>query len=831
MPFILVFLGLIQSIALAAPDVDSIPYDPATNTWQFDPVEMVSRNDTVYTTASPEPWEAMPVGGGDLSAMVRFDGESIHLHLTKSDAWGFQAPPDAPLGTRFFNNVSPGHVRIALGDQGRKLAAAGITQRMDLYRGRIVLTLGSGDEAPEIAIWGHPERDVLVVEVSDPKKALGPIDVELTEWRDTVVVTAVDGALTATEVHTRPAAPHMAASGMEAYFTPDTDPLLGRGTAVLVAAPDISPESAEDRVAQASRLCIRAEGTTASFTVPAERPERYSLFVACAVTPKAGPDPLADVQRELDAARALPLTQLREEHDAWWRAYWSKSFLRLESPDGMAQRLTQAYYVHLYTLACTNRGPVPAKWDGGPGLMRGDERTWGLAEWVQEIRFTYLPLYAANRLAMAKGLTDHYTRMRPFLEAQTTTMWGVPGLWIPETVLPWGGVEDWVLREEDGTRGGFFTPWDPATAPYGKFHYYNQYVGFLLTCGPELCWHYLTYYQYSGDEDYLANEAYPVLRGVAEFLSHLLRQGDDGRYHMDPANGLETWWMARDPADVLDGIRWLYGEFIPLSERYGKDAALRERCREQLAALPEPTIGVFRIDGSLDTTIDAYAAAGAVRDRHRNFENPALYRVFPFGLSGIGTADHDRAVRIFSERIFPLNQSWSMDAIWAARLGLKDQACAILGDHTKKWHRFRYGGWDSGNSTVFPDGLSVVPYNDGPGVAFTALQEILLQSHDGVIRVLPAIASDWSGMFQLRAEGGFLVGVAFEEGVERLIEMRSELGKECVVENPWGGRFVVRTGGEIVQESDEPLVRFATDALGVYMIEPGMDPKSRDATG
>ena len=70
--------------------------------------------------------------------------------------------------------------------------------------------------------------------------------------------------------------------------------------------------------------------------------------------------------------------------------------------------------------------------------MRGDERTWGLSEWVQEIRFTYLPPYAANRLEMARGLSRHYSQMKTYLLEQTKRMWGVRGLWIPETVLPWG---------------------------------------------------------------------------------------------------------------------------------------------------------------------------------------------------------------------------------------------------------------------------------------------------------------------------------------------------------------------------------------------------------
>ena len=105
-----------------AVDEPGIPYDVQSGDWLLDPEGLVSRNDVVYTTPSAEPWEAMPTGGGDLSAMVRWDG-ALHLHLTKSDAWGFREPPDAPAGSRHFNNVSPGHVRQDFGPRANAAAA------------------------------------------------------------------------------------------------------------------------------------------------------------------------------------------------------------------------------------------------------------------------------------------------------------------------------------------------------------------------------------------------------------------------------------------------------------------------------------------------------------------------------------------------------------------------------------------------------------------------------------------------------------------------------------------------------------------------------------
>jgi hypothetical protein len=453
----------------------------------------------------------------------------------------------------------------------------------------------------------------------------------------------------------------------------------------------------------------------------------------------------------------------------------------------MAKRLCGAYHVHLYTLGCTNRGPVPCKWDGGPGLMRRDERTWGLAEWVQEIRFTYMPLYTANRQEMAKGMTDHYTRMRPYLRRQTETMWGLDGLWIPETVLPWGHAEDFVLKADGPVRGGYFLTRDPETTPYGKFERFNGYVGLLFTAGLEICHHYLEYYDYFPDTAYLRDEAYPVVREVCRFVAQLLRKGEDGLYHLESANALETWWLVRDPTDTLDGIRAIFPRFIGLSEQFEADGELRAKCAEILAHLPQPPREHWDRTGKVTADANCYAPAGMLGPirESRNFEVPALYRVYPFGLSGIGSADRDVCVHTFSRRIFGITNSWSLDAVWAARLGLADEAARLLGEHAQRYHRFPYGGWDSSNSSVWPGGLSACPYVDGAGLSAFCLQEMLLQSHEEAIRVLPATPKTWSGLFRLRARGGFLVSAGFSEGVPKFVEIENLEGRRLAIYHPW----------------------------------------------
>lgn len=714
-------------------------------------------HDTVYTAPRPEPWEAMPVGGGDLSAMVRWDG-SLRLHLTKSDAWGFQEPPDAPIGSRFFNNVSPGHARVSF-----PAAVREFRQRLDVKGGRVVFQL----DGASIEIRGDPHRKVLVIEIDDPKQTLGAPELELSEWRPEMQVGCAPEGLIAREIHQRPARPHLANTGMEDYFGPSEDPMLGRGLGVVVAA-------------SGAQGCS-APGLTAKTALPGGS---RRILIAAAVT-RSG-DPVAAARAELASAGT------RGAHRSWWRDYWSRSYIRLSSPDGEAERLVRAYHIHLYTLASVNRGTVPAKWDGGPGLLVNDQRTWGLSEWVQEIRFTYWPLYAANQPEMAAGLFRHYSAMLPYLEQQTRNMWGVPGIWIPETVLPWGHAEDFALHAAGRNVVKSFQRWDPRNAHYGRgrFEAYNPYVGFLFTSGLELSHHYLTYARHAGGQAFERERAYPMVKGVVEFVSALLAREADGRYHLEPANALESWWMVRDPADTLAGIAAIFPEFIRLSEKYSRDAPLREKCRGILRSLAEPPRGVWLEDGSIHSAPNAYAPAVSRTPKQaiRNSENPALYRVAPFGLSGIGSSDLAVARETFAHRIRSLSNGWSMDPLWAARLGLGEEASRLLAGHARKFNRFPYGGWTSNDSRFFPNGLSATPYLDAGGLSAVALQETLLQSHNGLIRILPAVSKTWSGAFELHAEGGFLVSAEFEHGKATAVRIRSLLGGNCNLVNPWTGK-------------------------------------------
>jgi alpha-L-fucosidase 2 len=70
----------------------------------------------------------------------------------------------------------------------------------------------------------------------------------------------------------------------------------------------------------------------------------------------------------------------------------------------------------------------------------------------------------------------------------------------------------------------------------------------------------------------------------------------------------------------------------------------------------------------------------------------------------------------------------------------------------------------------------------------SAIQEMLIQSHTGVVKLFPAIPSDWQDVSfnTLRTYGAFLVSASMENGEINKVEVTSEKGGEIVLENPFG---------------------------------------------
>ena len=85
---------------------------------------------------------------------------------------------------------------------------------------------------------------------------------------------------------------------------------------------------------------------------------------------------------------------------------------------------------------------------------------------------------------------------------------------------------------------------------------------------------------------------------------------------------------------------------------------------------------------------------------------------------------------------------------------------------------------------------------EGNFAAAAGVQEMLLQSYSGTIRIFPAVPTAWRDVSfkTLRAEGAFLVSAERVDGRTVRIEIRAEKGGECRLENPFGDEEFNVTG-------------------------------------
>jgi hypothetical protein len=76
-----------------------------------------------------------------------------------------------------------------------------------------------------------------------------------------------------------------------------------------------------------------------------------------------------------------------------------------------------------------------------------------------------------------------------------------------------------------------------------------------------------------------------------------------------------------------------------------------------------------------------------------------------------------------------------------------------------------------------------------PLSAVTTINEMLLQSWGGIIRVFPAVPAQWkdASFHDLRAKGSFLVSAARKNGTTQFIRVKSLAGQTCLVKTGWQG--------------------------------------------
>lgn len=463
----------------------------------------------------------------------------------------------------------------------------------------------------------------------------------------------------------------------------------------------------------------------------------------------------------VDEAMNAGIEAYYQTHQNWWNIFYSRSSVTL--PDKVIEK---QYYNEIYKMGSISRKdsyPISLQsvWTADNGQLppwKGDYHH------DLNTQLSYWPFYTGNYLEESYGYLHTLWNQLKENKRYTKTYFGTEGLNVPGVCTLLG-------------------------QPMGGWCQYS--LG--PTISAWLSQHFYLYWKYSQDRQFLIDRCYPYLKEVATYLEQFTIVKDGIRslpLSSSPEfkdNSMDAWFREMTNFDRAL-VRFAFRAAAELARELGRkdEADHWEKLEEEL---PD-----FILDAQGGLSI---AVGHPYEHSHRHFSH--LLAIHPLGLLDKSYGKSDS--QIIDASLNTLDKygpgGWTgYSYSWLANL----KARAFDGNGAAKALRIfaecfclRNGFHANGDqSRSGKSGFTYRPFTLEGNMAFASgVQEMLLQSHSGVIRVFPAIPSDWKDVSfdKLRAIGAFVVSASLENGDVSLVKVVSEKGGLLRLVNPFKGKF------------------------------------------
>lgn len=313
--------------------------------------------------------------------------------------------------------------------------------------------------------------------------------------------------------------------------------------------------------------------------------------------------------------------------------------------------------------------------------------------------------------------------------------------------------------------------------------------------GPWLCQHLWEHYRFTGDKEFLKNTAYPLMKGAALFCSDWLILSPDGKYlvtspSVSPENVFKTnnGFAEVSMASTMDMtlIRELFTNVIRASEILTTDETFRNELSKKL-----PLLFPFQIGKNGDLQ-EWFLDFEAKDPKHRHLSH--LYGLYPGNEITVAKTPElakacEKSLDLHGDEGAGWSKAWKINL--RARLLDGEKSYVLLQELLTLSNDFDSKSASApeaasiGSGGTYPNLFCAGPpfQIDGNFGGTAGITEMLLQSQNNEIHILPAIPKVWAnGNFKgFKARGGFEVDVEWENGLPLKVNIQSNLGNDCVI--------------------------------------------------
>lgn len=470
-----------------------------------------------------------------------------------------------------------------------------------------------------------------------------------------------------------------------------------------------------------------------------------------------------------------------QAHRVWWHRYYPQSFVSVGD-----EYFDSLYWIQQYKLACATRDKGWIIDNQGPWLQ---PTPWPALWWNLNVQLSHSVGYKANRRGMVSALSHNLDVKRDSLALNVAEAYRADSYAIGRVTSGWD------LLGYAGQPGIGRKPIDDKIGrETGNLLWALHNVD--LEC------------RYWQDTQLRDDVLYPLLTRAVNYYRHFLVENDVGQLSL-PDTYSPEYRRAVDCTYDIDLLHWGIGRLLELADEKG----LTQRDEPLLAVWSELQAKLVpaHVDEKTGRMIgrDIKLTSG-----HRHWSH--LLAIYPLRtLTPETPADRELIERSLNHwhsfKNGGAGYSVTGGACMAALLGDGERALVFLNKFKRflRPNTFYYenAGW---------------PVIETPLHSATAMQEMLLQSWGGRLRVFPAMPKEWpdAQFHQLRGEGAFLVSARREAGETQWVIVQAEADGQVEVEPQLADAQRVSSGDPKVDNLSEGIYTIQMSPGDVVMFWP-----------